>query len=122
MTQKCYSPPTNGLVSSLHEVKQMKLNRLILASIIGISLATPAWACEPSSGGIFSFFHHTDSDHNDSDHDRDHHRECDQNGQNSGRGNNCDNGKGNGGGYCGTGSGTSGGGGSTSTGSGAPAK
>ena len=28
---------------------------------------------------------------------------CDQNGQDSGRGNNCDHGKGNGGGYCGTG-------------------
>ena len=66
----------------------MKLNRLVLASIIGISLSTPAWACDPSSGGgIFSFFHHSDSEHDkdrdshhdhdgDKDKDKDHHGGC----------------------------------------------
>ena len=60
----------------------MKLNRLILASLIGISLSTPALACDPShGGGIFSFFHH-DSDKDkdkDSHHDndgRDSHHDC----------------------------------------------
>ena len=38
----------------------MKLNRLVMASLIGISLSTPAWACDPGKGGLFSFFHHSD--------------------------------------------------------------
>lgn len=63
----------------------MKLNRLIVASLIGISLSTPAWACDPGKGGLFSFFHHTDSDHDkdrdshhdhDGDKDKDHHNDC----------------------------------------------
>jgi hypothetical protein len=101
----------------------MKLNRLVLVSLIGISLSTPAWACDPSSGGIFSFFHHSDHSHDNDSQDRNHNsgRQCDQNGQNSGTGNNCDHGKGNGGGYCGTGGGTSGGS-SSSSGSTTPAK
>ncbi len=50
----------------------MKLNRLVMASLIGISLSTPAWACDPGKGGLFSFFHHSDSDHDrDSHHDQD---------------------------------------------------
>jgi hypothetical protein len=93
----------------------MKLNRLIMVSLVGISLSTPAWACEHSGGGIFSFFHHCDHDQ-DNDGNHGSKRECDQNGQNSGTGNNCDHGKGNGGGYCGTGGSTSGG--SSSGGSG----
>jgi hypothetical protein len=60
----------------------MKLNRLILASLIGISLSTPAWACEPSKGGLFSFFHHSDDhdkdrdSHHDHDGDKDSHHGC----------------------------------------------
>ena len=60
----------------------MKLNRLIVASLVAISLSTPAWACDPGKGGLFSFFHHSDSDHDkdrdshhDHDGDKDHH-EC----------------------------------------------
>ena len=50
----------------------MKLNRLVMASLIGISLSTPAWACDPGKGGLFSFFHHSDCDHDrDSHHDHD---------------------------------------------------
>ncbi len=90
----------------------MKLNRLILASLIGISLSTPAWACEPSSGGIFSFFHHTDDDH---DKDKDSHHDHDGD-KDKGHHGGCS-----GGDHTGTGGSTSGGG-STSTGSGAPAK
>jgi hypothetical protein len=57
----------------------MKLNRLILASLIGISLSTPAWACDQAKGGFFSFFHHSDDhdkdrdSHHDHDGDKDHH-------------------------------------------------
>jgi hypothetical protein len=60
----------------------MKLNRLILVSLIGISLSTPAWACEPGSGGgIFSFFHHDcDKDHHDHDGDKGSHGGGDCNG------------------------------------------
>jgi hypothetical protein len=101
----------------------MKLNRMLSASVLGLSLlATSAFACEPSSNSrsgegtswsLTGWFHNLVAES---------HRECDQNGQDSGRGNNCDHGRGNGGGYCGTGSSTSGGsstGGSTggSTGS-----
>lgn len=100
----------------------MKLNRLLIASLLGFSLlTTSALACEHSSGSSsnqeshWSFFgwnHHTDQEHK---------RECDQNGQDSGQGRNCDRGKGNGGGYCSTSGGsTSGGstGGSTTAGGG----
>ena len=83
----------------------MKLNRLIVASLIGISLSTPAWACDPGKGGLFSFFHHTDSDHDkdssshhDHDGDKNTHGGC-SGGDHSGSG--------------GSGSGSSGGGGST---------
>jgi uncharacterized membrane protein YgcG len=94
----------------------MKLNRLIMVSLVGISLSTPAWACEHSGGGILSFFHHCDHDNDSQSHDSK--RQCDQNGQNSGTGNNCDHGKGNGGGYCGTGGSTGG----SSSGSGGSTK
>jgi Beta-propeller domains of methanol dehydrogenase type len=97
----------------------MKLNRLLMASALCLSLvASPsAFACEHSGGsGWLSFFHHCDQDQNTSNTGPDHtntKRQCDQNGQDSGRGNNCDRGKGNGGGYCGTGGSSSGGGTST---------
>ena len=103
----------------------MKLNRLIMASAICLTLSAPsAFASEPGTGWLFSFFHHNDQDHSNDTRSQTHNssRECDQNGQNSGTGRNCDHGKGNGGGYCGTGGSTSGGGtstgGSTSGGSG----
>ena len=97
----------------------MKINRLLIASLLGFSLlTTSALACDHTGSGsseeshwsLLGWCHHT----------TDHQRECDQNGQNSGIGRNCDHGKGNGGGYCGTGGSTSGGstgGGSTSGGS-----
>jgi hypothetical protein len=93
----------------------MKLNRLLTASVLGLSLLnTSAFACDHGSSSssdeshwsFLGWCHHIVADSR---------RECDQDGQNSGRGNNCDHGKGNGGGYCGTGSSTSGG--STSGGS-----
>lgn len=100
----------------------MKLNRLPIACLLGFSLlTTSALACDHSSQSSssseeshWSFLgwchHFTES----SD---DHHRECDQDGQNSGTGNNCDRGKGNDGGHCSVGgsttSGGSGSGGST---------
>jgi hypothetical protein len=91
----------------------MKLNRLIMVSLVGISLSTPAFACDHSTwSGILSFFHHDTDQDNDGNHGSK--RQCDQNGQNSGTGNNCDHGKGNGGGYCGTGGSGSSSGGSTS--------
>ena len=86
----------------------MKLNRLILASLIGISLSTPAWACDPGKGGgLFSFFHHTDSDH---DKDSSHHG---HDGDKSNHGG-CSGGDHSGTGSSGSGSGSSGSGGSTS--------
>jgi len=83
----------------------MKLNRLLTASLLGFSLlTTSAFACEHSSsnsgnsaGSHWSFL---DWCHNIV---ADSKRECDQNGQDSGKGRNCDRGKGNGCGYCGTG-------------------
>jgi hypothetical protein len=96
----------------------MKLNRLFTASVLGFSLlTTSAFACDSgsngSNGGHWSFLSWIYNPVADS------HREADQFGQNSGKGNNCDHGRGNGGGYCGTG-GTSSDGSSTggSTGSG----
>jgi hypothetical protein len=71
----------------------MKLNRLIMVSLVGLSLSTPAWACEPSSwGGIFSFFHHSDCDHGKDSHQdqsKDHdkggsHQDCSGSGHSSG--------------------------------------
>ena len=94
----------------------MKLNRLLSASVLGFSLlTTSAFACEHSSNSrsgeenhwsFTGWCHHSVAES---------HRECDQNGQNTGKGNNCDHGKGNGGGYCGTGGSPAGGstGGST---------
>ena len=97
----------------------MKLNRLLTASLLGFSLlTTSALASEHNSNSnsqsqssseeshwsFLGWCHHfTDS----------HQRECDQNGQDSGRGNNCDRGKGNGGGYCSATGSSSGSGGST---------
>lgn len=78
----------------------MKLNRLIMVSLVGLSLATPALACEPGKGGIFSFFHHSDCDHDkDSNHDHDSDKD---------KGHDCS-----GGSHSGGGSGSGGGGGST---------
>jgi hypothetical protein len=98
----------------------MKLNRLMMASALCLTLsASPsAFACEHGNGLLFSFFHHCDSnrDSNNRASSNSSKRQCDQNGQDSGRGNNCDRGRGNGGGYCGTGGSTTGGGGSTSGG------
>ena len=59
----------------------MKLNRLILASLIGISLSTPAWACDPGKGGPFSSHHSgsdhdKDSSHHDHDGDKNNHGGC----------------------------------------------
>jgi hypothetical protein len=96
----------------------MKVNQLLTASVLGFSLlTTSAFASEHSnsnsrsgegtSWSLTGWFHNLVAES---------HRECDQNGQNSGRGNNCDHGRGNGGGYCGTGDstgGSTGGGGST---------
>jgi hypothetical protein len=78
----------------------MKLNRLIAASAIGIALLTPstsAFAAEQESHSysLFGFLNHPDTDKASK-------RQSDMNGQDTGRGRNCDNGKGNGGGYCGT--------------------
>ena len=98
----------------------MKPNKLFATTVLGLSLATTsAFACEhgSSSSGeshwsFLGWCHNIIADS---------HRECDPDGQDSGRGNNCDHGRGNGGGYCGTGSSTGGGstsGGGTSTGGG----
>ena len=69
----------------------MKLNRLIMVSLVGLSLATPALACEPGKGGIFSFFHHSDCDHDkdsnqnhDRDKDKDSHHDCSGGGHSGG--------------------------------------
>jgi hypothetical protein len=96
----------------------MKLNKLLSTSLLGFSLlTTSAFACEHSnnsrsgegtSWSLTGWFHNLVAES---------HRECDQNGQDSGRGNNCDRGKGNGGGYCGTGGSTGGSTGGTTGGS-----
>src|SRR5580700_11076349 len=88
----------------------MKLNQLLTASVLGFSLlTTSAFASDHSNNSsstashwsLIGWFQNVVAES---------HRECDQNGQNTGTGNNCDRGKGNGGGYCGTGGSTSGGG------------
>jgi hypothetical protein len=94
----------------------MKLKHLMLAPALCLTLSAPsAFACEHGSGWVFTLFHHCDHNQNSDNGNHNSGRQCDQNGQDSGRGNNCDHGKGNGGGYCGTG-GTSSGGGGTSGG------
>src|SRR5258707_13007889 len=85
----------------------MKLNQMLSASVLGFSLlTTSAFASDHSSNSrsgegtswsLTGWFHNLVAES---------HRECDQNGQDSGRGNNCDRGRGNGGGYCGTGGST----------------
>ena len=84
----------------------MKLKRMLSASVLSLSLlTTSAFASENSgisSGSHWSltgWFQNIVAES---------HRQCDQNGQDTGRGNNCDHGKGNGGGYCGTGGSTGG--------------
>jgi len=86
----------------------MKLNRLIMVSLVGISLSTPAWACEHSGGGIFSFFHHCDHDQ-DKDSNHDHDRDKDKGSHDC-----------SGGGHSGGGSSSSGGSGSSGGGSSKP--
>jgi hypothetical protein len=86
----------------------MKLKRLMMASALCLTLSAPsAFASEHGSGWFFSLFNHHDQQTDQTSHTGPDHtntkRQCDQNGQDSGRGNNCDHGKGNGGGYCGTG-------------------
>ena len=76
----------------------MKLNRLIAASVVGISLLTlssPSFAAanDSHSWSLFGSVNHTDTDKASK-------RQSDMNGQNTGIGRNCDHGKGNGGGYC----------------------
>ena len=71
----------------------MKLNRLIMVSLVGISLSTPAWACDHGSGGLLSFFHHSDDDH-DKDRDSHHDHDKDHNGDSHG---NCSGSSGSGG-------------------------
>jgi hypothetical protein len=99
----------------------MKLNRMLTASVLGLSLlSTSAFACDSgSNGGSASHWSFLSWIYNPV---ADSHREANQFGQDSGRGNNCDHGRGNGGGYCGTGGSSSGGGstsgGGSSTGSG----
>jgi hypothetical protein len=77
----------------------MKLNRLIAASVVGISLLTTSTSVFAENNGssysLFGIFTHPDTDKASK-------RQSDMNGQDTGRGRNCDNGKGNGGGYCGT--------------------
>lgn len=91
----------------------MKINRLLVASVLGFAfLATSsAFAYDhdnsrnaQSHWSFLGWYHHLTQPNDE------HHRECDQNGQDSGIGRNCDRGKGNGGGYCGTDGHTSGGG------------
>src|SRR5258707_15054758 len=85
----------------------MKLHRMLSAFILGFSLlTTSAFASssnsrsgEGTSWSLTGWFHNLVAES---------HRECDQNGQDSGRGNNCDHGRGKGGGYRGTGGSTSG--------------
>src|SRR5258705_11006948 len=82
----------------------MKLKRMLSVSALGLSLlATSAFASGPSgnsrsgegtSWSLTGWFHNLVAES---------HRECDQNGQDSGRGNNCEHGRGNGGGQWGTG-------------------
>ena len=83
----------------------MKILRASAILMLGFSLSAPAAFAEPPSAPsffewIYSLLHTPDGDVNHTN------RQCDQNGQNSGRGNNCDRGQGNGGGHCGTGGST----------------
>jgi hypothetical protein len=88
----------------------MKLTRSIMVVLVGLSLSAPsAHACEIPGAGFFTWLYSV------CHHEGGFNRECDQNGQNSGTGRNCDHGRGNGGGYCGTS-----GSGNTRTGSGGP--
>jgi len=94
----------------------MKLNRLIVASVLGLTLsASPsAFACEHGNGWLFSMFHHCDENKRDDD-NRDRGR---GNGNSRGGGRDNDGGR-----QCGRGGSNSGGGSSSgggSTGGGAP--
>jgi hypothetical protein len=98
----------------------MKINRLLIAFLLGFSLlTTSALASDNSNNSSQSHWSFLSWIYNPV---ADSHRQADQYGQDSGRGNNCDHGRGNGGGYCGTGNGNTGGstgsGSSGSTGSG----
>ena len=86
----------------------MKLNRLIAASIVGVSLlatSTPAFACDHDSHSWsrFGFCNHTD-------HDKDKDKDCDHD---RNKGHVCDHGGSTGGGSSSGGSSTGSGGGST---------
>ena len=111
VTQKWYSPPTRGLLFFASRGEVMKLNRLLMVSLVGISLSTPAFACEHSTwGGILSFFHHDDCDH-----DKDKGSHQDQN-HNTGSHGDCSGGGHSGGGSSSSGGSGSGGSGNTSSG------
>ena len=85
----------------------MKLNRLFILPLLGSALlTTSALASDNSNNSHQSHWSFLSWIFNPT---ADSHRQCDQYGQDSGRGNNCDHGRGNGGGYCGTGSSSSGG-------------
>lgn len=76
----------------------MKLNHILAVSAVGFSLLTAAPAAfaigsDSPSPTLFGVGNHTDTDHAPK-------RQSDMNGQNTGTGRNCDQGKGNGGGYC----------------------
>jgi hypothetical protein len=94
----------------------MKLNRLLTVSVLGFSLLTTSAFADSrnndssnqSHWSFLSWIYNPVADSR---------RECDQYGQNSGKGNNCDRGRGNGGGYCGTGGSTGGSTGSSTGGS-----
>ncbi|HEX7158202.1 MAG TPA: hypothetical protein VF214_04270 [Edaphobacter sp.] len=88
----------------------MKPTRLILATLLGLTLSATPVLAENSSGNGGSHWSFGNWIYNLI---ADSHRQCDQYGQDTGRGNNCDHGRGNGGGYCGTGGSTSGGGSSS---------
>jgi hypothetical protein len=99
----------------------MKINRMLSTSVLALSLVTTsAFASdhggnsrsgEGTSWSLTGWFHNLVAES---------HRECDQNGQDSGKGNNCDHGRGNGGGYCGTGATTGGSTGGTTGGTTTP--
>jgi len=87
----------------------MKLNRLFIIPLLGSALFTTSALASDNGNGNSSHESHWSFLSWIYNPNADSHRQCDQYGQNSGRGNNCDHGRGNGDGYCGTGGSSSGG-------------